>query len=455
MVSPLGEPEIFPSTLNSVDPPTVALSQALALLLPANSESWLGTTLNLTVAPTAGASQRIIEAGPTSLDTQATALGLGFGDSRFLPSFFSTPGLTVVSGGGFLLGSATATASAAGNNDAQVSADATNIGIANSNYLARSLETLRIGTQNDPFQASATASSRSLLPTSTPLSELPAAELQANSLVRGLEGEGDSTAPQPTFYGQPNAYVQASATLALDPASISTASASADAAGIENYTVYGGTNTPNRIARATDPALEIGGHAASNWNLQGSAASLAQPVQVSGNAIGIQQSTIYGAPRATTLITGSALADLRSALPATGMTFTAPVQAIGINQSSITAGLGTRGCRCRHRQHTDHRSGEHHHLRQHTQYHRLQRHPEIRHRGCHWYHVGFRYCQRYNDRHRRSQYSGESGWCHWSQLPRWRRGGRHDQSHLCPQEQYQRGAGKRHHQHWRRRREHH
>jgi hypothetical protein len=93
---------------------------------------------------------------------QATALGLGFGDSRFLPAFFSSPGLSVIGGGGLIQGAANATASATGNNEALVHARATNIGIANVDYLSRSTDPLRIGTSGDPFQATATAGSRSL-----------------------------------------------------------------------------------------------------------------------------------------------------------------------------------------------------------------------------------------------------------------------------------------------------
>jgi hypothetical protein len=141
---------------------STALSQALALQLPPDSLQWLGTSLQLRVDPTATASQRRVDAATDPLRSQATALGLGFGDSRFLPAFFSSPGLSVIGGGGLIQGAANATASATGNNEALVHARATNIGIANVDYLSRSTDPLRIGTSGDPFQATATAGSRSL-----------------------------------------------------------------------------------------------------------------------------------------------------------------------------------------------------------------------------------------------------------------------------------------------------
>ena len=90
---------------------TSALSEALALKLPSTGVHWLGTSLQLTVSPSASASERRVEAGSGLLQPQATAHGLGFGNSRFLPASFSSSDLSVISGGGSLQGSATATAS--------------------------------------------------------------------------------------------------------------------------------------------------------------------------------------------------------------------------------------------------------------------------------------------------------------------------------------------------------
>ena len=319
-----------------------ALSEALALKLPAARLHWLGTSLQLNVNPTASASERRVEAGTSTLQPQATALGLGFGNSRFLPPSFSSPDLSVISGGGSLQGSANATASATGNNAALVKANATNIGIANVHYLSRSPDPLLIGTAADPFQANATASSRSLLPTTTPAGSGPEVGLQAHALVRGLEGSPEAIGlAGPLFYGQPTAFVRASANVALDPSSRTTASTSADATGIEAATIIGVAHATSPKARAFDPLVRIGGHAAADWTLKGSQALSAPPLEVKGQAIGIDQSTIMGASRADTLISGSGLAELTSDLPLTQLNLATPVKAIGIDRSTITTGLGT------------------------------------------------------------------------------------------------------------------
>lgn len=318
-----------------------ALSEALALKLPAGRLHWLGTSLQIRVDPTASASERRVEAGTGSLQPQATALGLGFGNSRFLPSAFSSPDLAVISGGGSLQGSANATASATGPLAALVAANATNIGVANVHYLSRSSDPLLIGTTADPFQAHATASSRSLLPTTTtPAGAGPEVGLQAQALVRGLEGSPESL-QAPLFYGQPTAFVRASSQVSLDPSSRTTAAATADAAGIENATILGVAQAANPKARASDPVVRIGGHAAADWTLEGSQALSAPPVQVKGQGIGIDKSTIVGASRADTLISGSGLAQLTSSLPISQLNVATPVKAIGIDRSTITTGLGT------------------------------------------------------------------------------------------------------------------
>ena len=319
---------------------TSALSEALALKLPSTGVHWLGTSLQLTVSPSASASERRVEAGAGLLQPQATAHGLGFGNSRFLPASFSSPDLSVISGGGSLQGSANATASAAGTNPALVKASATNIGIANVNYLSRSADPLLIGTTADPFQAKATASSRSLLPTNTPAGSGPDVGLQAQAVVRGLEGSLEGS-KAPLFYGQPHAVVRASSTLDLDPSSRTTAVATADAAGIEATTIFGIAPGAGDNSRANDPVVRIGGHAAADWTLQGAKAPSSSPVELKGQAIGIDQSTIMGASRADTLIAGSGLAELTSDVPLTQLNVATPMKAIGIDRSTITTGLGT------------------------------------------------------------------------------------------------------------------
>lgn len=308
-----------------------ALSEALALKLPAGKLHWLGTSLQIRVDPTANASERRVEAGTGPLQPQATALGLGFGNSRHLPASFSAPDLAVISGGGVLQGSANATANATGPLAALVAANATTIGVANVHYLSRSSDPLLIGTAADPFQAQASASSRSLLPTTTAAGSGPEVGLQAQALVRGLEGSPDR-GQATLFRGQPTAFVRASSLVELDPSSHTTAAATADGAGIENASILG---------VGFDGVVRIGGHAAADWTIQGSQALSAPPVQVKGQGIGIDQSTIVGASRADTVISGSGLAQLTSSLPISQLNVATPVKAIGIDRSTITTGLGT------------------------------------------------------------------------------------------------------------------
>ncbi|MEB3258596.1 MAG: hypothetical protein VKN83_09835 [Cyanobacteriota bacterium] len=308
-----------------------ALSEALALKLPAGRLHWLGTSLQIRVDPNASASERRVEAGTGPLQPQATTLGLGFGNSRFLPSSFSSPDLAVISGGGSLQGSSNATATATGPLAALVAANATNIGVANVHYLSRSSDPLLIGAAGNPFQAQATASSRSLLPTTTPAGGGPEVGLQAQALVRGLEGSPES-GQTTLFRGQPTAFVRASSQVDLDPSSRTTAAATADAVGLENASILG---------VGFDDVVRIGGHATADWTVGGSQGRSAPPVQVEGQGIGIDQSTIVGASRADTLISGSGLAQLTSSLPISQLNVASPVKAIGIDRSTITTGLGT------------------------------------------------------------------------------------------------------------------
>ena len=171
-------------------PITTALSRAVALQLDPGTTD-LGGGLQLTISPSAQASNRVVELAPQPIGSIASALGLGLGTSRFLSgpentAFFSSPGLSVVSGGGFIAGAAAATASTTGRNTNTAVATAVNIGLANLEFVSRGGDVLQIGTMAAPFTASATAATRSLLlPQSTPLLT---AQLSALATVRGLEG---------------------------------------------------------------------------------------------------------------------------------------------------------------------------------------------------------------------------------------------------------------------------
>jgi len=342
-------------------PITTALSRAVALQLDPGT-TYLGGGLQLTISPSAQASNRVIEPAPQLIGSIATALGLGLGNSRFLAdpgnaAFFSSPGLSVVTGGGSIAGTAAATASTSGSNNNTADATAVNIGLANLDVVSRGGGVLQIGTMAAPFSASATAASRSLLPPQT--TPLLTAELSALATVRGLEGSAPhdlapftakasllagTAAPQamgilPTFYGQPNAAVLAAAALNLDPGpSGSDARAAADAKGIEGYRIF--ALSPGPSAAPGTPAL-VGGIATANLSLAGALPTPAQPANLSATAIGIDHAELRGPGRGPVVFQGSGLALLNTpAVPPQGSLNLQMLQGIGILAGDIQSNGG-------------------------------------------------------------------------------------------------------------------
>ena len=344
-------------------PITTALSRAVALQLDPGTTD-LGGGLQLTISPSAQASNRVIEPAPQPIGSIASALGLGLGTSRFLSgpentAFFSSPGLSVVSGGGFIAGAAAATASTTGRNTNTAAATAVNIGLADLEFVSRGGDVLQIGTMAAPFTASATAATRSLLlPQSTPLLT---AQLSALATVRGLEGSdpdgpalfmrADSFSPAgsdpsqsfgslPSFYGQPNAAVGATATLNLDPGpTASEARAVADAKGIEGYRVF--ALAPGLSATPGSPAL-VGGIATASLNLAGAPPSPAQPADLSATAIGIDHAELRGPGRGPVVVQGSGLALLNTPVVLSqGSINLQSLEGIGIARSDIQSNGGS------------------------------------------------------------------------------------------------------------------
>jgi hypothetical protein len=325
-------------------PITTALSRAVALQLDPGTTD-LGGGLQLTISPSAQASNRVIELAPQPIGSIASALGLGLGTSRFLSgpentAFFSSPGLSVVSGGGFIAGAAAATANTTGRNTNTAVATAVNIGLANLEFVSRGGDVLQIGTMAAPFMASATAATRSLLlPQSTPLLT---AQLSALATVRGLEGSdpSQSFASLPSFYGQPNAAVGATATLNLDPGpTASEARAVADAKGIEGYRVF--ALAPGLSATPGSPAL-VGGIATASLNLAGGPPSPAQPADLSATAIGIDHAELRGPGRGPVVVQGSGLALFNTPVVLSqGSINLQSLEGIGIARSDIQSNGGS------------------------------------------------------------------------------------------------------------------
>ncbi|WP_216908713.1 hypothetical protein [Synechococcus sp. CCY 0621] len=325
-------------------PITTALSRALALRLDPGT-TFLGGGLQLTISPSAQASNRVVQPTSQPIGAIASALGLGLGSSRFFTApddaaFFNSPGLSVVTGGGSLTGAADASASTTGRNQNSAEATAVNVGLANINLVSRGGGVLRIGNPADPLRAAAAAATRSLL---APQANPPlAAQLSALATVRGLEGTPGAdplaNGSLPTFYGQPVASVLASADLDLDPGPVATsARAVADARGIEGYRVMALSPGPG------SPAL-VGGLAAATLGLAGAPPTAALPADLSATAIGIDHAALRGPGSGAVLFTGSGLALLEAApaaIPAAPEAVTlGSLRGIGILGSDIQSNGG-------------------------------------------------------------------------------------------------------------------
>ncbi|WP_216903146.1 hypothetical protein [Synechococcus sp. CCY 9618] len=325
-------------------PITTALSRALALRLDPGT-IFLGGGLQLTISPSAQASNRVVLPASQPIGAIASALGLGLGSSRFLAgpddaAFFNSPGLSIVTGGGSIAGNADATASTTGRNENIAAATAVNIGLANLDVVSRGGGVLRIGTPTDPLRAAATAASRSLLaPQGLPVL---AAQLSALATVRGLEGTPATLSPLtgslPTFYGQPDASVLASAVLDLDPGPTATAArAVADARGLEGYRVMA-------LSPGTGSPALVGGMAAATLGLRGAPPTGSLPADLSATAIGIDHAALRGPGSGPVQFMGSGLALLEATPAATPLAPDAlnlrSLRGIGIFGSDIQSNGG-------------------------------------------------------------------------------------------------------------------
>ncbi|MCS5698766.1 hypothetical protein NZK32_06895 [Cyanobium sp. FGCU-52] len=323
-----------------LQPITTALSRALALRLEPSS-TFLGGGLQLTISPRAQASNRVVQPASQPMGSQATALGLGLGSSRFLADaghaeFFNSPALSVLTGGGSIAGAADATATTIGRNDNSAEATAVNIGLANLDVLTRGGGVLQIGTSSSPLTASASAATRSLLaPRSSPLLT---AQLTALATVRGLEGvrtADPATTDLPSFYGQPKAAVLARAVLDADPGPAATsARAGADARGIEGYRVMA-------LAPGGGAAAQVSGLATAILSLIGAPPTSSLPADLTATAIGIDHVTLRGPGSGAVVVQGSGLALLEAsnAPPSDSLKLNS-LQGIGILAGDIQSNGG-------------------------------------------------------------------------------------------------------------------
>jgi len=323
-------------------PVSTALSRAVALRFDPNAIVVGGTGLQLQVNPSATATARTIE-GVGPVVATATAQGLAAGYSRYYEGIpgtelFESSNLFIRSGGGLVQGHADASARAESRGDQSAIAQATNIGLANLNYLDRVGGALLIGSAADRFTAAATATNLSALGPAAGVT--PVSSLSANAVVRGVEGGGAGTSPSTSILGQPVATVGADATLNLRAPEFSlNASASADAVGLERSLIKAvPTGSGNNGA-------QIGGDATAALHLQGGSSEPAQRLDLSASAIGVDHSTIYGAPTLNSTVSGSGLATIRGEVVQGLMldptsTPLHSLQGIGIAGSQIFSGRG-------------------------------------------------------------------------------------------------------------------
>ena len=313
--------------------PTTAVSRSVALRFEPDTDLLAGSFLRLITSPDASATARTIE-GTNPTGAVATARGIGAGYSQYYKglvdeSFFNSRNLSIGSGGGQIDGNAVASAFASGRGDTNADALATNIGLANLSYLDRYGGALLIGSSASPFSASAKAGSGSVL---GPVDgSTPTSNINATALVRGLEGSGTNLEPAFSFYGQPNAVVEASAQVVGGGNGTTQGKAIADAKGIDTYDIkavpFGngdGTVTISGDAKARLTAPSLNG--------------ATDRVTLNGSAVGIDGSLIYGAPTLNTTVTGKGLAIVDG--PGTAGYELEQLKGIGLSSSMVFTNQG-------------------------------------------------------------------------------------------------------------------
>jgi hypothetical protein len=325
--------------------PTTATARSVALQFAPQTDLLAGDFLRITTSPSASATARTV-AGTDPTGALATARGIGAGYSRYYAglvdaSFFNSLDLTIQSGGGFIDGTAEASAFASGRGDTDATALATNVGLANLSYLDRYGGSLLLGSSASPLAAIARAGTGSVLgpvPGTT-----PTASLTANATVRGLEGAADralSRGGNLPFYGQPNAVVRAASELQLANEGVNlNASGSADAIGIENYTIKA---VPFGNG---DGTASLAGDARSDLRLLGGPVEAGDAVSLNGRAVGIDRSVLFGSPTLNTTITGRGVATVdASSLAEAGLdpdqVELQRLRGIGIQDSQLFTSLG-------------------------------------------------------------------------------------------------------------------
>ena len=245
------------------------------------------------------------------------------------PDLYNTQNLRIDSGGGAINGTAEATSYVSGRGNTYSNAEAIQIGLANIEFRDRFGKLLEIGSEAAPLTAQSLAINDSLL------GDVRGSQIIANNkstaIVRGLEGgqvTDDSGKALNGYegnivYGQPLANVAAKAAVdhRTESGFIETTYITADAKGLEDSTIY---NVP---LGSGNGVATMGGTAVSNatfivgsgWDRldpadAGRVEFTNQPtgdnpnLQIISQAIGVDASSLYGAPTLNSSIQGSGLA---------------------------------------------------------------------------------------------------------------------------------------------------
>ena len=342
--------------------PVTSKSRSVALRLEPDSVVFAGRKLNFEVAPKSTATARTL-LGDDPVSAVSLALGLGLGDSRFYADsisssdFFDSQNITLKSGGNsYIGGQAVAAALASSPFSGDAKAEAINIGLANVDFIDQYGGLFSIGSSDNPFSSTSTSSTQ--IDSIGGLEQSDQSSISAKSIVRGLEGSSaDFNVDQflaqelffddrPSFYGQPDANVEANVFLNKNTdISHLKGNLTSDAVAIEGYQI---TNSP---FGNFDQSSSVRGSSFARIDADfNSSLNEDEVLQLSINADGIRNSIIHSASSLDTYVEGSGLA-LVEAIPlsadfetarATGISSSIIVTNHGDDVIQANAGLGIR-----------------------------------------------------------------------------------------------------------------
>jgi hypothetical protein len=314
--------------------PSLATAEALAVGVETlvDQHELLTNRLELSVSPDAQATASSLDL-TSPVRAEAEALGLGLGNSRFTSSrSLNSPGLQrLIASGGAINGNSNSEAMATGMANSSALAKAVNVGLAGLDLIGRYDGVMKIGSEADPFSASARASGLDLSGRyGQPI------QLDAMAISRGYEG---SRLGRNSLIGQIEANVAANARLSpLNPDASSRGLGTADAVALEQLEVST-TSYGNG-----DGTASVIGKASADVGLDGPKPLSIDDLAFIGSAIGIDNTSILGSGAVNNVIQGMGTLTFR--MPAASASNPNPLKpdaeltAIGIRDTEITTGAG-------------------------------------------------------------------------------------------------------------------